>query len=272
MGKWILVVISALYFAGLGAVLTVPENFTAQAVMEWFKPRLEESIARAHIEDLRNGKYSSVEAAFDPRYATQALPAQLTKVASFFPTTTPLSVKLVGSNVFYLSATTSYRLSYEYEFPHQWLFAEVLMQKINGVLRVEGVRVVPLSTSLERGNGLFFAGKSAVQIVFLIVMIVNAIFICASGFACLAAPITRMKWVWVIFVLFGLVTIRLNWTTGELSEQLISFVFFGAGITKVFYEPAMLQIGLPIGAVIFWMRRNSWLQKARPTATAETFA
>jgi len=49
---------------------------------------------------------------------------------------------------------------------------------------------------------------------------------------------------------------------------------FGAAATKAPYAPVMLQIGLPIGAAIFWLRRDTWLEQAHalaPAATADKF-
>jgi hypothetical protein len=54
------------------------------------------------------------------------------------------------------------------------------------------------------------------------------------------------------------------------SWQLTSVVLFGSVATKALYEPVMLQLGLPVGAVIFWMRRDPWLLLLPPPAsTAE---
>jgi hypothetical protein len=274
MGKWILGVLAALYAAGFIGLLAVPENFYAQTGIAWFKPNPEESIARAYVEDVRRRNFASAEAAFDPQYATDAMPAQFAKLASFFPATSPVSIKLVGCHTYYGSDATRYDLTYEYEFPRQWVFADIMLQRMNGKLNIERIHVAPMSMSFERANAFSFAGKSDEQSSFLMVMLFNAAFIFVTGFVCLATPIPKWKWAWLIFVLCGLVTFRLNWTTGAWDWQLLSFVLFGAAATKAPYGPVMLQIGLPIGAATFWMRRDTWLEQAHasaPAATADKF-
>ena len=214
MGKWILGVLAALYAAGFIGLLAVPENFYAQTGIAWFKPNPEESIARAYVEDVRHRNFASAEAAVDPQYATDAMPAQFAKLASFFPAESPVSIKLVGCHTYYGPGATRYDLAYEYEFPHKWVFAEIILRRMNGKLQIYGFHVAPMLTSFEHANAFSFAGKSDERIFFLMAMLFNAAFIFVTGFVCLATPIPRWKWTWVIFVLCGLVTFRLNWTTG----------------------------------------------------------
>jgi len=77
---------------------------------------------------------------------------------------------------------------------------------------------------------------------------------------------------WAIFILFGLWGIQFNWATGDLRNTLISqsdvgvtinfikFHFLGAGFSKTFgpaypYYPWIIQIGTPVGAIAYWVKR-----------------
>src|ERR1700722_7626391 len=210
MGKWILGVLAALYVAGFAVLLVAPGNLFAQSEIGWLKPKPEEAIAHGYVEDVRNRKIASIEATIDPQFVTKATPELLAKIASLFPAVPPVSVNLVGSKVLYFSSinssrTMQYDLSYEYEFAGKWVFAEIVMQRTNSKLQIAGIPIEPMSMSLERFNAFSFTGKSGAQILFLFAMLFDAAFIIVTGFICLATPIPRLKWLWIIFVVFGLV-------------------------------------------------------------------
>ena len=80
------------------------------------------------------------------------------------------------------------------------------------------------------------------------------IFILVTLVFAIRAKLSR-KWLWIIGILLGFVKFSLNWTTGQVGFQIISFQLLGAGFSKAgLVAPWTLSFTLPIVAVIFWIK------------------
>ena len=78
---------------------------------------------------------------------------------------------------------------------------------------------------------------------------------------------------WVIFILLGFVAITVNWTTGALAFQPLSFHVLGAGARAAPFSPWFVTVSFPLGAVIFlwkWLRMSR--QPAPPAGTPPELA
>ncbi|HEY5238832.1 MAG TPA: hypothetical protein VIJ62_10670 [Rhizomicrobium sp.] len=246
-----------------GIVLTVAlAGCNAQDLFNKFVSKEEAPIARRYMEDIRTGNFAPVEDKFDPVYKTPALRPSLEKMASLFPKETPKSIKIIGTQTGGLSDFTTYNLTFEYEFPHGWTVGNILLKKTGSNLQIEGGQVIPLKDSMEHHFAFTFEGKGAVHYIFLILAILLPVFCLVTAIVCYRTPIPRRKWLWLIFTLLGFVSFNLNWTTGAVSYQLISFAFLGAAYTQQFYGPIIIQIAFPFGAIMFWMRRREWIAKS----------
>jgi hypothetical protein len=253
MRKWLL--------CGTIALALVISGCDSQSLMNAFTPTKEAKIGQAFLDDIRAGNFGPVEAAIDPVYKPQLTVALLQDIRRIFGGQPHKSVKIIGSRTIKSPSFTAYALTYEYELGNRWIAAEIVLENIGNRTQIEGIHVTSMAQSVEQFNAFTFAGKNAAHFIFLIVAVAIAIFSIGTTIVCWRTPIPRRKWLWRIFVLLGLVTLTLNWTTGEIRYQLFSFLLFGAGFTKQLYGPLMLQIGLPVGAVIFWIRRRAWLNR-----------
>ena len=71
-----------------------------------------------------------------------------------------------------------------------------------------------------------------------------------------------LKWPWALFILFGIGSFRINWTTGETQLSALALRLLGASVTGTLYGPWILSVSFPLGALAFLFRR-----KALPAAT-----
>ena len=67
----------------------------------------------------------------------------------------------------------------------------------------------------------------------------------------------RRKWLWILFIIFGIGKFSVNWTTGQWGVQFFALQLFSASSYSDLYGPWIISASLPIGAVIFLLRRNS---------------
>lgn len=73
---------------------------------------------------------------------------------------------------------------------------------------------------------------------------------------CIRTKIEKKKWLWVIFVLAGIASFSVDWTTGQWRIVPLSFQLLGAGASAPPYGPWVISVSLPLGAIIFLLKRK----------------
>jgi hypothetical protein len=119
-----------------------------------------------------------------------------------------------------------------------------------------------LARALEEKNRFSLTGKGPAPLLFLLACIAVAIFIIATTVSCVRTPELKRKWLWIIFIIFGLGEASLNWSTGAVIVNPLSFQVVGVGFAKPLYQPVTLTLGVPVGAIVFWLRRSRRLREA----------
>ncbi len=271
MGKWIVVgVLILLYVPGF-ALLAVPGNFYSKISLDWLAPKKDVAQAKDYVEAVRKRDFTPVEKALAHKFVTPKLPAMLTKLAEQFPPGKPVSVRLVNYDWKSVNGQKTTRLTLEYDYPSASAVAEVMLRSRGGKTILYGLHVVPVNQSLAKANAFTFAGKSPMHYGVAVAMAIAFFFTLISVFYCMKTPIPRFKWVWVIFVLVGFVTLHFNWTTGYLSVQPISFLLCSVGFREQPMGPVIMELSIPLGAILFWFRRRRWLEAAENAARTEPF-
>jgi hypothetical protein len=230
----------------------------SQKLMNSWVPENESKAGQAFIDDIRTGNFAPVLAAVDPKLAPDLSADLLRRMQALFGGQSVKSVKVVGSRVNTTPEFKRYSFVYEYELTKQWLIADIVLQPANSNLQIEGFHAQQMSQSLEQLNAFSLRDRGAKFFIFLGLAALIPVFTIATAIVCWRTPIPRREWLWRIFVLAGITQLSLNWTTGALSFQLIGIQLLGAGFTQQFYGPLILQLGIPLGAVLFWIRRPKW--------------
>jgi len=229
-----------------------------QQMMRAFVPEKEAALGKSYVEDIRLRNFAPVKAVIDQQYQDSSLDAKLEQMARGFPAGEPKSVKIVGSNTVTFNGQTTYNFTFEYEFPSRWVLGHVYFKKAGNAVTIERMDVIPLRDSVEHQNAFTLAGKTPLHFLFLALAVLLPIFTITTAVICARMPRRKWKWLWVIFILIAVPTCTLNWTTGAVSYNLLQFLLLGAGFTSVPYGSVMIQIGFPLGAILFWIRRRKW--------------
>ncbi|WP_243047884.1 hypothetical protein [Dyella sp. RRB7] len=247
-----------------------------QAMLDKLTPHQESEYAQQVLGDLRAHHLDQVKANLDG--SLQQLPdidAKLEQTASYFPSGEPESVKIVGSLVQVRAGSDNpdgrrtFDLTYEYEFADGWALANVHMYKIGDALHIDGIHVQRMSQSLEQQNTFTLAGKDAAHWIMVLLAGAMALFCLYAFVRCLCTPIARRKWLWAIFTLFGIGTLRFNWNTGAFDVQLLSVQLFSASASSQNYAPWIVGVSFPLGAIWFLWRRKSLIAASPLPDTAD---
>lgn len=187
---------------------------------------------------------------------------QLLEIAELFPIEKVTKIDVIGSSIFISNMDNKKiwraNLSFQYTYSNSWLLTNINLTKVNdGELVVDGINVKPLRDSLESINKFSLEGKSFIQYLILLLSILIPLFIIFTFIVFIRTPMKKRKWLWGFFILIGLVKFTINWTTGALHINPLSFNLLGSGF---FYgnafAPVVISIGLPIGAILFWFKKK----------------
>ena len=220
------------------------------------------AFAKDYIAKFPAHNFDGIDASLDPSLKNDQLHGTLKTMASFFPVGPATDIKLIGFNVSTFEDANGTRsqtdILFQYQFPDRWIVAEVVVKKTEKGFMVLGVHVSPLRDSLKNIHAFTMAGKPAANYAMLAATVVVPLFTLAVLVLCIRTPIPKRKWLWVVFILLGcFVTLKMNWTTGDTEFQLLSFQLLGASWMKSSpYNPNVLSVSFPLGAIVFLMRRK----------------
>ena len=146
-------------------------------------------------------------------------------------------------------------LTYEVKFVDGYFnFLTVTLDDEDGSRSVSGIHVQDGPSTVEDSKFHFF-GKSPLHYLFLILTLGIPLLVLYSVIVCFRQK-PRRRWLWMIFIIWTFGIFSLNWTTGQIASVLSRGLIFGGGFTATELQPPVFFIGLPLGALIFLIRRR----------------
>ncbi len=262
--------IKALQTIFIIVLVLIVQGCNQEEFLEKLTPKAEVEFSKQYFLLFQDGNYEAIEESIDNELKNAGLRKKLEEIANFFPKEGPKKIDLVGSRTFEMADKWQANLTFQYEFSKIWIIANIVLERnSDGPLVVKGVNVNPIQDSLQNINRFELKEKSIVHFAFLSLAVLIPIFIIVTFIVCLRTPIKKRKWLWAIFVLLGFVQCTINWSTGQVAYQLLSFNILGAGF---FYGnefgPVMLKVAFPLGAIIFWIKRQKFCQQNVPADPA----
>jgi hypothetical protein len=216
----------------------------------------DQAMARKYIDLLRDGRFDEIEQATDPSIRSQLHDA-LGQMADMLPEGDPTSITLVGAHKATNNGSRTTNLTFEYGFGEEWFIINVAWLSNNDAFAIIGFNVYDTPGALEELNKLELAGKSPTHYLFLALVVALPIFSIYALIVCARTRMSRRKWPWIIFILFGVGNFALNWTTGEVQFAPLQIQLLSASAAADLYGPWVLSVSLPLGALLFLLRRRS---------------
>lgn len=215
----------------------------------------------AHLTyvQLRDGQDAALYARGTPELRATP-PATLAQVRSMIPREEPLSSKTVAWTV--ISATDMQRASIQQEYVYRGGVVEtyaVLVRKDSSApWEVYGFHVDRVTNAQIRANAFTLADKRPRQYLFLLWAAASPLLMIAALVSVVRCRGLRRKWLWGILAFAGLGAFHMNWTTGQITVQIVSIQLIGAGVTRTLsvVAPWIVSATIPIGAVVvLWRTR-----------------
>ena len=73
---------------------------------------------------------------------------------------------------------------------------------------------------------------------------------------CVRTRLRGKKWLWIVAILLGVGALSVNWTTGQWNFQPAYVQLLSASATASPYGPWVISVSVPLGAILFVLRRK----------------
>ncbi|MBF0664463.1 MAG: hypothetical protein IR159_02775 [Brevundimonas sp.] len=221
--------------------------------------------ATGAYESVRDGDLAAFAAQSTPSLRPQLTPRTMAELRGYSAPGDPEHSKVLSwRSSSAAGGAALYEIIQQHEYPQRTVIVEVVMVRDGGgPWLIDGYHMNAVSPAQARAaSGFSLKGKSLLHYIVLIGVVV-------APLACLATAgvaAWRRRWGWMIFSLFGVGQLALNWTTGEWQFQALYFSVLSAGFLKGVgpFDPWMLTLSLPIPALLFWALRRHRPKAARP--------
>jgi hypothetical protein len=256
-----------IYLFCVSALIILSGCGDPESMIKKFTPPEDETVATNYIAMLRQNQFEPIKKDLDPSLKSVLTQDMLVKMAAAIPAQDPISVKVIGAQQVRNSDLYRINLSFEYQFPSKWVLINVATQKKDGVSTIIGFNIYPLTDSFENLNRFTLAGKNLLQYVTLAFAILIPVFTLFALVLCIRTKMEKRKWLWIIFILIGIGKFTVNWTTGQWNISPLSFQLLGAGSFAPPFGAWLISISLPLGAILFLLRRKKFVASTEPTSS-----
>jgi hypothetical protein len=248
--------LASFFFASL--VLVFACGCSLNTLIETFANDEKEKVARDYIQRLSAGETVALSTEISPELRTADIDGQLKQMSRLLAGEAPAVTNLVGYNSQFSEGTATYNLTYQFGFGSRWVLANVAWREApDGKREIIGLSARPLAASLQEINAFSFKKAGAMHYLCLGAMIVIPIFIITTLLVCIRTKIARRKWLWIVFILIGIASFSLNWTTGQTRVSPASIHLLGIGVAASSpYSPWIISVSIPLGAFVFWLKRK----------------
>jgi hypothetical protein len=226
-------------------------------LMKQKTPAVDETYAKWQVELLRQRRFEEIQRELDSSISDANILDTLNTMAGMFPPEEPKSLKVVDLQFQHGRDSTTHTLALEYEFRETWLLVNISIKRMDGLTTIAAFNVRPMADSLESVNNFSLVGKSGLHYLMLGFALAAPIFCLYALVICLRTEKQNFKWLWAVFILFGVGRLAINWTTGELAfTPLAVHIPCGFATAVPAYGPWMVGASLPLGAILFMARRD----------------
>jgi len=219
-------------------------------------PAADQALGMYYVNLLRSRSFDEIDRAAEPSVRGPKLYAALLKMTETLPEEQPSSAKMVDAQITADKEGTRTKIIYEYGFPGKWVIAEVIMLRKQASVSLVGLSVRAIPESVEEHHRFRLAGKSVTHYTALTLAILFPLLTLYALVTCLRTKLSRLKWAWVLFIVFGIGNCTLNWTTGETQFSALTLRLLSASIDQLSFGPWLLSLSFPLGAVVFLLLKK----------------
>ena len=222
----------------------------------------ERQFAKTVLQLISDAQTDSLVALLSPDIPSDTVRSIMPVLSSVMASVDIDSLHFIGANINQDVGTKVRQVNLSYEGPTRdgngWVACNVAVRYDGEHAEVVGFNVYPLSSSLESQHAFTLANRPARHYLWLAFALLVPV--CTIGTAVHVAR-TRVprRWAWAAVALVATPVFALNWSSGEVSTQIVRLVLFGgAAFRPGPTSPWILSFGLPTGALLAYLRVRRW--------------
>jgi hypothetical protein len=222
----------------------------------------ERLFARHVLELISDAQTDSVVALLGPDLPSDTVRSILPEVSSVMASVDLDSLHVVGANINQVLGTNGRQVNLSYEGPtrdgHGWVVCNVAARYDGEQVHIVGFSAYHLSSSLESQHAFTLANRSARHYLWLAIALLVPVYTIGTAVYVARSRVPR-RWAWAVVSLIAAPVFTLNWSSGEISTQIVRFVLLGGAIFRPGpTSPWILSFGLPTGALLAYLRVRRW--------------
>lgn len=278
MIRQVLATLAALLLIGLYmypiAQIMISDPANPAFDLQTMVPEADMERVRADYITFVSGDLSELQARMDSSLRTPETLTQLTTMREMLPEGVPAPARLINMNWRLVESTNGSRRMTElvvaYDYPDKTvLFTAAYTEQAAGVT-INRMFLQPDAGSLLQTHRVGFDQLSPPHILFITLYLIIMTITVWALYSCLMTTGLKWKWAWAIFILIGIGSVSFQWSGGALTHIQPLFIRLpSAAISQMFFQSAVVHFGLPLGAVLFLLRRFKSRKAAPVTLTQD---
>jgi hypothetical protein len=209
----------------------------------------ERAIVRGAVGDVSRGNTQALGQKVAPELSAK-IPAAQPAMQSALPAA-PFEMSLLSASWSITGPNRVARMVYEVHGKSGWALVEASTLTSDDRTALTSIYIQPTPAAASKLNGFELRSAGISHILMIVAMIVAVAVTIAALLRIWRSGRFSRRWLWTIGAIFGLTTLRLNWTTGAFEFQPISFLLFSVSAFKTpIYAPWVLSVAFPVVALI----------------------
>lgn len=262
-----------LFYCGIGPVLMPADWYDANGnidlTVKALAPQSDIVRAEAYGRLIQAQDMAGLRHETDPSILNDDFYKAVPQAAQYTTIEPAKSTRVLGYHTMAFKGTagdwTNSDIVIAHYYPDKVIIATTWFHEQNGKKLVSGYNVRRLSNADIASLKFNLLGKEALYYVVLGAAISLLIFSLVTLYICLTRPRVQRRWLWAIFVAFGIVHFGFSWGNGAIIFNLLNFHAPLVTFSQNLLEPVYIHLWLPVGAVLFW-----FLARQKPIKTLET--
>jgi len=223
-----------------------------------------------YIKMIESGQYKKASSFISEDARKTVSNKDLEKLFSFIKSHGKVSkFDSVGSNVFQMEELVRINKTFQLTYKDKYALVTAQIIKENDKVKINSFNFREMNTSLEDFNKFTFTNKNPIHIAALTYTLFVPLFIIVTFIVYLRTSFSK-KWRWAPFILVGLIQFSFNWTTGAFMVKPIHLHLLGSGYQYTTFSPVFLFSSLPLGAILFWIKRKKFFNSSASEESQET--
>lgn len=207
------------------------------------------------FDALSTGSTAELLPLLDESLSVEELEPALTPLLPLFSGAQTREYRFGSWKWLYQNSESYHQVGYEVKLDDAYVVANLVFKPNGDELSLAGLHYKQLEHSLIEFHEFTVEGKSGTHFFFLLGGVATPLLVLSCMVSCWRRR-PRRRWLWLIFIPLSFPVLSLNWSTGELSLQLLAFNLFGAASFQGgLFEPMRFQLAIPVGALAYLIAR-----------------